>query len=202
MQRQVLVLLEIAVVTTEGLMAVDGVVGGIDVEDDLGGSRRARTDKEINEVVIEDLQALELCLTNLQQDGAIQEWHVGLPAGVGVEEACQGASGSQGSVGVGALVGEDLEERVVSEVVGIVVVGVSGEQGVDLLGEEGLGGMVDEVGGSWVGKPGGQIGDDAEGSFEGADGEESGIGDEASGLERDVELLRSEVPEGKLAVGR
>jgi hypothetical protein len=35
----------------------------------------------------------------------------------------------------------------------------------------------------------GEVGDDAQGFFEGTDGEQSGIGDDASAIEGDVELL-------------
>ena len=60
--------------------------------------------------------------------------------------------------------------------------------------------MVDELGGAWVGQQGGEVGDDAQGSFEGADGEQSGVGDEPSAVKIDEELLRAEVPEGKVVV--
>ena len=45
-QRQVLVLAVVAVVAAERLLAVHRVVGGIDVEDDLGGGvRRVRMNR-------------------------------------------------------------------------------------------------------------------------------------------------------------
>ena len=37
------------------------------------------------------------------------------------------------------------------------------------------------------------------GLLQGADGEEAGIGDDAAAVESDEELLRTEVPEGKVA---
>ena len=104
----------------------------------------------------------------------------------------------QGLLGVGADVGEDLEEGVVAQVVGVVVVGVAGQDRVDLLGEEGFGGVVDELGGAGVGESRGQVGDDAQGAFQGADGEQAGVGDDAAAVESDVELLRAEVPQGKV----
>jgi len=75
-----------------------------------------------------------------------------LAAGEGVLEAGQGAGGGQGLLGVGADLGEDLEEGVVTQLVVVVVVGVAGEQGVDLLGEEGFNGVADEVRGAGVGE--------------------------------------------------
>jgi len=97
-------------------------------------------------------------------------------------------------------VGEDLEEGVVAEVVGVVVVGVAGEQGVDLLGKEGLDGVVDVLGGARVGELSGEVSDDAQGPLQGPHGEQPGVGDEAAAVKGNLELLRSEVPQGKVSV--
>jgi hypothetical protein len=96
------------------------------------------------------------------------------------------------------LVGEDLEEGVVAQVVVVVVVGVAGEQGVDLLGQEGLDGVADEERGPWVGESLGEVGDETPGAFQGADGEEAGIVTDAAAGEIDEELLRAHVPPGKV----
>jgi hypothetical protein len=47
----------------------------------------------------------------------------------------------------------------------------------------------------------GEVGDDARGLLQGADGEESGIGDEATAVEGQVQLLCADVPEGKVRIG-
>ena len=47
---------------------------------------------------------------------------------------------------------------------------------------------------------GGAVGNHPQGPFQGADGEQAGIGDEAAALEIDEELLRAEVPQGKVVV--
>jgi hypothetical protein len=60
--------------------------------------------------------------------------------------------------------------------------------------------VADELGGARVGQLGGEVGDDAQGAFEGADGEQAGVGDEATALEIDAELLRADVPQGKVVV--
>jgi hypothetical protein len=132
------------------------------------------------------------------QHGAFFGGEFGVAARVGVGEARQGTARGQGLGGVRADVGEDLEEGVGAQLVGVVVVGVAGEQGVDLLGQQRLDGVTDELGGAWVGQLRGEVGDDAERAFQGADGEQSGVADDAAALEIDQELLRAEVPQGKV----
>jgi hypothetical protein len=58
--------------------------------------------------------------------------------------------------------------------------------------------VVDKLGGAGIGQQGSEIREDAQGSFEGTDGQESGVGDELSALKIDVELLRTKVPQGKV----
>jgi hypothetical protein len=67
---------EVAVVTTEGLRAVRGVVGGIDVQDDLRRRLAARAHEQFSQVVVEDLQALGLGSPDFEQPRAV------LPEGV------------------------------------------------------------------------------------------------------------------------
>src|SRR5207237_7811892 len=74
-------------------------------------------------------------------------------------------------------------------------------QGVDLLSEDGLDRVLDEQGRAWVRQQGREVGDDAQGPFEGADGEQSGVGNDAAALEIDKQLLPAEVPQVKV-VGR
>jgi len=80
------------------------------------------------------------------------------------------------------------------------VVGVAGQEGVDLLGQDRLDGVADEPRGARVGQSPGQVGEDAQGPLQGADGEQPGIGDDAAAVEIDEELLRAEVPQGKVVV--
>jgi hypothetical protein len=83
---------------------------------------------------------------------------------------------------------------------GVVAVGIAGEDLIDRLGEEGLGGVLDVLGGAGVGEPAGQLGNDTQGLLQGADGQQPGIGDDAAAIEGDVELLRADGPQGKVAV--
>src|SRR5262249_5466831 len=108
-QGQVLVLPEITVVATEGLVAVGGGIGGIDVEDQCRGRLRAGADKEIDQVAVEDLQTLGLGGADLHQDGSLGQGQLGLAAGEGVGKACQRAAGGEGLLGIGTDLGEDLE---------------------------------------------------------------------------------------------
>ncbi len=128
------------------------IVGGIDVEDHLGRHGAACADEEIDQVVIEDLQSLALGGAHLQEDVTLFGGQLGLAAGEGVLEAGQRTAGGQRLLCVGADVGEDLEERVEAQVVVVIVVGIASEQGIDLLGEDGLDGVADEVRGAGVGQ--------------------------------------------------
>jgi hypothetical protein len=80
------------------------------------------------------------------------------------------------------------------------VAGVAGEDLIDLLGEEGFHGVRDVLVGAGVGEPSGEFGEDAQGLLQGADGAEAGVGDEAAAVEGAVELLRAEVPQGKVSI--
>jgi hypothetical protein len=112
-----------------------------------------------------------------------------LAAGVSVLEAGQGRAGGQGLLGVGADVGQDLEQGIVAQGLGVVAVGLTGQELVDLLGEQRLGCMVDELGGAWVGQPLGQVGQEAEGLLQGAHAQEAGSRDDAAAVASDQELL-------------
>ena len=160
-----------------------------------GGVRRVRMNR-LDQVVVEDADATRLGGPLFQQGGAFLERQLGLAAGEGVLEARQGGGAGQGLLGVRGHVGQDLKERIVAEGLGVVAVGVAGQDLVDLLGEQGLGGVMDELGGARVGKSLGQIGDDPEGLLQGADGQQPGVGDDASAVEGDVDLLRTEIPRG------
>ena len=191
-------LLEVAVVARQRLPAVDRIVAGVDVEHDFGGRRAPRTDKQIAQVVVEDLDPPGLGGTLFQKDGAFVRRQLRLAAGVGVLETRQRGRAGQGPLGVRRDVGQDLEQRVVAQGLGVVAVGIAGQELIDLLGEEGLGRVMNELGGAWVGESLGQVGDDPQGLLEGADGEQAGVGDDASPVEDDVDLLRAEIPEGKV----
>ena len=84
-----------------------------------------------------------------------------MAAGVGVLEAGQGRGAGQRLLGIRGDIGQDLEQGVLTEVVRVVEVRVARQNLVNLLDEEGLGGMVGELGGARVGEACGQVGNDA-----------------------------------------
>jgi hypothetical protein len=174
------------------------VVTGIDVEDDLRWCGAARADEQLGQVVVEELDAAGLGGADFQQHRTFLPGQFGLAAGVGVLEAGQGGRAGQGVVGVGGDVGQDLEERVVAQVLGVVAVGVTGQDLVDGLGEEGLGGVRDVPGGAGVRQAPGQLRDDAQGLLQRPHGEQAGIADEATASKADVQLLRAHLAQGKV----
>jgi len=167
-------------------VAVDRIVTGIRVQGDFGRRRAPRADEQLDQVVVEDEEALVAGGLDFQQDRPVLGREFGLTAGVGVLEASQGRRAGQRLLGVGGDVGQDLEQGVLAEVLGVIKIRVAGQDLVDRLGEEGFGGMVDELGRARVGEAGGQVGDDAQRALEGADGQEAGIGNQAAAVEGDA----------------
>src|SRR5262249_14683914 len=103
-----------------------------------------------------------------------------------------------GVVRLGRNVGQDLKERIVAEVLGVIAVRVASQELVDGLGEQGLGGVLDVLGGAGIRQPLGQVSDDAQRLLQGADSEQARIGDDAAAVKSDVQLLRADVPQGKV----
>jgi hypothetical protein len=177
-----------------------GVVAGIQVEDDLSRCRPTGTDEEIDQVLVEDLDAADLGGADFQQDGTLRAGQLGLAAGVGVLEARQGRAAGQGVRQVRSDVAEDLEQRVGAELLGIVAVRVAGQALVDGLRKQRLGGMRDELGGARVWQTLGQVSDDAQGLLQGADGEEAGIADDAAAVGSYAQPSRADVPQGEVQI--
>lgn len=105
----------------------------------------------------------------------------GLASGVGVLEACQRRTGSQGLLGIGGAVREDRTERIVAAARGVVAVGATGQDLIDLLGEQSAFGRVDELGGAGIGQALGEVVEDAQGAFQGTDLQQTGVGDVGQG---------------------
>jgi hypothetical protein len=89
------------VIAAERLMAMHRVIAGIDVEDDLFGPLATGADKQVDQVVVEDLDAAGLGGADFLQERSFFQGQLGLSAGVGVLEACQGRAAGQGVVGIG-----------------------------------------------------------------------------------------------------
>jgi hypothetical protein len=199
-QRQVLLSAVMAVITPERLPAVDRVVAGVEVEDEFRRRLTARAEEQLHQVVVEDLEAAGLGGPDFEEDGPFLRWRLGLTAGVGVLQAGQGRTAGQGVVRSRRDVGDDLKERVVAERLGIVKVGTARQDLIDLPGEESFDRVLDVLGGAGSGESLGQIGDDPQGFFQGADGEQAGIADDATAVESDLNLLRADSPQGKVLI--
>ncbi len=91
-------------------------------------------------------------------------------------------------IGVGRNVCQDLEQRIDAQVVGVLKTGVAGQNLVNRLREDGLGRVFDKLGRAWIGQAFGQLGDDAQGLLQGADGEQASVGDEATAVEGELQL--------------
>jgi hypothetical protein len=198
-QRQVLVLAVIAVVGRQRLPAVRGVVGGVDVEDELSGWRGAGADEQINEEVVASAQALDLGAALLQKRGALFARQLRVFARVGVEETVERRGGGQRPVGVGHQPQQDLEESVGAGVLGVVAVGVSGQELIDELNEQGLQRVLNVARRARVGQAGGQVGENAEGNVELSHGEQSGVLDKTACGEVNNERLRADRPGHRVA---
>lgn len=80
------------------LLAVGGVIGGIQVEDDMRKRLAASANKKIDQVMVADRQALiERCLPCPQHRPFFRR-QVRLTAGVGIVETVEGQAASQGGV--------------------------------------------------------------------------------------------------------
>src|SRR5262249_12154475 len=147
-QRQVLVLPVVAVVARQRLLAMHGVVGGVGVQDDLRGGPGAAADEQLDQKGVDHLEALDL-------GGAADQQHLPLAltlaaAGVGIGKTRQRGGRGQRLVGGGGLLGQDLEQGVLAQRVGVVAIGVAGQDLVDLLRQDALGAVADELGGARV----------------------------------------------------
>src|SRR5262249_54856440 len=122
-----LVLSVIDMEAAEDLVSVRGVIPTIQIEDDVGRRTPARAEKQVHQVVVAELQALRQRLVDLCRDGACFEGQVGLATREGLLEARQGGATGQRLRVVGGQVGEDLEEGIRAELLGIVTVFVASE---------------------------------------------------------------------------
>ena len=150
---------------------------------------RRRADKQIDQKIVEDFDPPRLGRPLFEEGGAFLGRPFSLPTRIGVLETRQGGGAGQRLLGVRGHVGQDLKEGIVAQGLGVVAVGVTGQELIDLLSEQGLDGVMDELGGAGVGESLGQVGDDPQRLLQGADGEQSGVGDDASAVESDVNLL-------------
>src|SRR5271155_4929716 len=130
-------LLVVAVVKGQHLLAMRRIVGGIDVEDDASGPSAACADEQLGEVVVENLQALVLSRRYFQKDGPLFQRQIGFAAREGLSEARQSGAAGQGlGVFIGRQIEQGVKERIIAKRLSVVAIGVASQDLVDLLSEE------------------------------------------------------------------
>ena len=197
-EREVLVLLVEAVVEAQDLLAVRGVVAGVEVEHDVRRRRPPRADEQLGEVVVEDLHPPRPGGLDLAQHRPVLGGQFRLPAREGVVEAVEGRAAGQRLPLARRHPHQGLEQRVVAQGLGVVAVGIAGQDLIDVLGEQGLARVGHELLGPGVGQAPGDLAQHAQFPVEQPQGQQPGVADDPTPLEIRGDLLRAEVPEGKL----
>ena len=127
----------VAVIKGQHLLAMRRIVGGINVEDDVGGPSAARADEQFGQVVVEDLQALVLGRRHFQENGPLFQGQLGFTPREGLGEACQGrAAGQRLGVFFRRQIEQGVKERIVAERLSVVAIRIARQNLIDLLGEE------------------------------------------------------------------
>jgi hypothetical protein len=161
-QRQVAVVVVVAVEEAALLMAVDRVVGGVEVEDQRLGRAVMAGDELIGEHA-----------GDADQGGAVDA----------VLQAAEGRGGCQRRVGLGRASGGQLQRRVAAEGQVVVEVLVAAGDGGDALGEQGLLVVRDEFGPAGVGDGRVEGLEEAEAAFDLAEQQGTGVGGEPTAVE-------------------
>ncbi len=99
---------------------------------------------------------------DLLEDGPLGQGQFGLATRVSVVEAIEGGTAGQGLVVVGRDADQSLEQRIVTQRLGVVAIGIASEDLVDVLGEQALTRMADERLGTGIGQPLGDAGEHAQ----------------------------------------
>jgi hypothetical protein len=94
-----------------------------------------------------------------------------------------------------------LKERLDTQVVGILEVGIAGQDLIDFLGADRFGGVFGLRRRARIGQACGQVSDDAQGFFEGPNGKEAGIGDEAATGKGNMNRLRADAEQRRILLG-
>jgi len=118
-----------------------------------------------------------------------------------VLQATQGRGGSQRLLGVGLILGQDLPEGIVAEVLMIVEVLVASGDGEDALGQQGALRMGDTVGVAGIGKTTVQSVEQSQTFIGLAEKEHSGVGGKGAAGEIGVEATASETGKGERCRG-
>lgn len=170
-EREILMLVIVAVKATQDLLAMRWIIGRIQVDDDERWCLPTCADKQFRQVSIEDFQALAEGSIDFAEDVTVLDGQFGLATCEGLLEACHGGATGEWPVRVGGNVGKGLEKGIVTEALGIVTIGVVSQDLIDLLGQQGLAGVDDELLRSRIGQTVCQLGEDAEFLIQRANGE-------------------------------
>src|SRR5581483_9963800 len=167
-----------AVEETELLLAVSGIVGGIDVEQDLAALPHllaTDADEDFQQGIIQTHQVA-------RQRGV-------LPAaerGLGAERIAQG------------LVGDDLQHRIVAQTVGVVGVFVSGDDLVDALPQQRQRVVPDAIVLSRIAEEQGQVAGQMMALIEGSQRQQTGVAGDLAASEVSVDGLMTVEGEAQL----
>ena len=181
------------------LMAVDRVVGGIEVEHDPAGRPGVGLEEEADEEILDVASAADDLLVTVVlvgPDGGQFETVERALAGECLAAIAWSFPGLAGGV---AFADDGGQERVASEIVVVVEILVSQGQGVDALGDELFEGMLDESWIAMVGEAGGELADDAGDFFGFLEEQGTAIGGDGAAVEVGEDLTGAE--HGKVEVG-
>lgn len=112
--------------------------------------------------------------------------------------AVESGPAGQAPLLVGRHVGQRLEQRIVSQGLGVVAVGIAREDLIDLLSQDGFLRVGDELLCPWIGQALGQVSDQAELPLKIPQRQQSCVADHSPAIRASGNLLLADLPEGKL----
>ena len=196
-QREVAVVLVVAVEEAAELVAVDRVVGGVEVQDDPLGRPGVGLEEEGHEEAFDVVGAADDLLVAavlVGPDGGQFEAVEGALAGQRLAPVALPLAGLARGVG---LADDGGEQGVAAEVVVVVEVLVAQRQGVDPLGDQLLDGVLDEVGVAVVGEAGGELADDPGESLGLAEQQGAAVGGDVAAVEVGEDFVGSRAWESR-----
>ncbi len=143
-QRFVLVLLAITVEERQLLVAVRGIIGGIDVEHDPLRPP-PRLEEQFHQIAIRLLDPFQVGLALLEKNVALFRRLFRFAAGVSVLKTVQGRAAGQRAIVPRRHVAERLKQRIVTQLLSVVAVEVAAQNLVHALRENLLGAVRDEL---------------------------------------------------------
>jgi hypothetical protein len=181
------------------LVAVDRVVGGIEVEHDPLGRPGVGLEEEADEEVLDVASAADDLLVTVVLGGADGGQFEAVERALAGQCLAAIAGSFPGLAGGIGPANDGSQEGVASEVVVVVEVLVAQGQGVDALGDELLEGVLDEPGIAMVGEAAGELADDAGDLFGLLEQQGAAIGGDGTAVEVGEDLTGAE--HGKVEVG-